>query len=142
MTFDIVLDHLIRNVAGGTGEVTTRPHSLAPVVLLQNFKLPLHLVAGVPLDPLNELADCDLGRDRYEYVDVVGSNDSADDLDVHLRADLTGQVSKAVAYRPTQHPLAVLRRPHQVQMDAKDAVAAMSVLAHNATLTEHAEASN
>ena len=130
MPLDIVLDHLVSDVASRASEVTARPHPLAPIVPLDGLELTLHLVAGVPFDTLHELADGDLWRNGDEDVDMICCNNSTDDLHVHLRADLARQVAEAMRNLASKHSLAILRRPDQVQMNSKDTVAAMSVLTH------------
>ena len=72
------------------------------------------------------------GGNRHLQVHVVLADVALQDMHIQLAADLPDQFPDPKADWTDQHRLAVLRHPHQVQVDLEHAVGPMAILAHGA----------
>jgi hypothetical protein len=125
---DVLGDDLVRHIPSATAEISSRPHMLPPVVLLDVREFQHDLVGRLSLQPLHQTANRDLRGDRYQQMHMILRHVPLHDLHIMRTADLPDQVSHSVG--SVSNLLPVLRRPNQVQMDLKDGVRAASILSH------------
>ena len=85
------------------------------------------------LEPLDDLADVLMGSIADEHVHMIGSDLAGDDLQLVLRRNLTQKIANAGRHLPGQHPFAVFRAPHNMNLEVVFRVAAQSISSHNAT---------
>src|SRR4051794_669320 len=133
---DVLHDHLIRHVPRTGDEETPRPQMAAPAELLQVAELLHQVPRALPLDPLHQVAGRDVRRAGDEQVDVVAADVPLEDLDLQLRTDRPNDLAETDADVASQELLAVLRDPHQVQLDVEPGVGGPSVVLHPRNVLE------
>ena len=128
--FQILRDHLIRDVATAPRPVADRPEVPPPLPSAQLRKLILQPPRCPPLQPLDDLADGFRWRVLDQHVDVIFADDALENADVLGVADLHDQIPATLLDLPLQDGVTVFRHPDQVDGQARDGVAAVTVVAH------------
>src|SRR5947209_536766 len=114
---DVLHDDLVGVVPRAGHEEPPRPEVPAPTELLQVAELLHQVPRTLPLDPLHQVARRDVRRAGDEQVDVVTADVTLEDLDLQLRTDHPNELAEPDADVASKELLAVLRDPHQVQLD-------------------------
>jgi hypothetical protein len=90
----------------------------------------------LPLDPLHQLTRRNLRRAGDEQVDVIDAAVTLEDLDLRLRTDRPNDLAEPDADVASQELHAVLRDPHQVQLDVEPGMGGPSVVLHPANVPD------
>lgn len=130
----ILLHHLISNIACAPRPVPYRPEVPTPVPLAQIRVLLLEQARRPPLHPLDQIRHRLRRRILDMHVDMIFAHNAFENPHIFGVADLQKQVSTPhfdVAYK---HRVTVFRDPNYVCCKASDRVPAMPVVSHRARL--------
>lgn len=130
---DVFIDHLIRNRAGCDRKIPPRPEMSAPILLLEVWELLEQETGAGSLEPLHDLADILMGAIADEHMYMVRRYLAGDNVKLVLNRNLAQEVAHPRRHWPRQHSLAVLRAPHQVNLEIVLRVTAKAISSHNAT---------
>ena len=109
-----MFDHVVSHVAGGRGEIPTRPKALSPIAFAQVGELHLDTAGRAALDALHDIGQGQLGRDRQEHVDMIARQHALHDMDAEFLAGLDNDFSDPFTHRALQNFIPVFRGPHDV----------------------------
>src|SRR5262249_44963075 len=108
---DVLVDHLIGNVAGRHCKVSPRPEMSSPILLLEMWELLEQHARTSTLEPLYDLADVLMRPIAEEHVHMVSRHLAQDDVQIVLSRNLpsksrvrtaTGPVRMRLRYFGTQ----------------------------------------
>ena len=127
---DVLLDHLVRDVAAGDGEIASCPEVASPEGLADGGEEGEELVGAFPFEALHEVGNGEVRRVGGEEVDMIDRHFPRDDLDVLLLADLTDEIPDFFPHLPVEHLLTVLGDPDEVDLEVVLAVGSGAVVPH------------
>ncbi len=130
LIFNVLFDHLIRDVAAAATEVAPRPEMASPILLAQMGKLRQQMVRCLPFQSLHQLTDGHLRRNRDEKMHMILRKSAFYDVDFLAATDFPQQFPYPVADFSVQHRFSIFCHPDQMQMDAKDIVSPTPIIAH------------
>ena len=107
-------DYVVGHVAGGRGEIPTRPKAPSPVSFAQVGKLHLDAAGRAALDALHDLGKRQLGRDRQEHMDMIACQNAFYDVDAEFLTGLDDNFSDPFTHCALQNFIPVFRGPHDV----------------------------
>ncbi len=93
MVLDVLKYDLIGDISTCGAKVASAPEMPPPIALLQFRIFLLHLVGRAALHALDHITDRKLGRDRHHHMHVVSRDDSFDNLDAQLIANLPDNIA-------------------------------------------------
>ena len=128
--FDIILDHLIGDVPGGSDEVPDGPKVATPVPFVKFREFLLDFTGSLALDILYESGNREIRRDRDIDVDMVRRHLATDDFHLIFSAYLPYQITGADADVAHQDRIAVLRDPDDMVGAVKRGVAGFAIVLH------------
>ena len=85
---------------------------------------------ALTLDPLHQITCRHVRRAGNEQVDMVLAHMTLENLNLQLRTDRSHDLAEPGANIASQQLLAVLRDPHQVELDVKARMRCSSVVFH------------
>jgi hypothetical protein len=135
LRLNVLLDNLIRHVAGACSEIATRPQVASPKLSAQLAKLLHHPSAATPFDSLHQLTHRYLRRYRHQQMYVVHCYVPAQDVHIQRSTRLPNQLAQATRYLSAQYWLAILGDPHQVVFQIVNCVRRLAV-AHTAIVLQ------
>jgi len=119
LLFNVLDDHLIRNIAAATTKVAPSPKMSAPVRFSKVWKLVQQFERGLTLQPLHQTTDRHLRRKRDKQMDMVFRYMPFDDVNPFALAYFPDHIPETKGNAFHQNLLPVLRYPHQVQVDSE-----------------------
>ena len=95
MVFDVMFDHIRRDIAGANREESSRPQVLPPIPFAKLWKFLLELAGGRALQELHELAQGYVRGIRQQEVDMLGGYHAGHDDYIILGSDPSDEVAQA-----------------------------------------------
>lgn len=123
LKYDILCDGPI-----GRRKVPSAPKAASPIAFPDRREFTLDLVGRSSLHLAHEIADCELWRHRYEHVDVIARQNTANDINAIFSAHLADDIANALTQITLENLVAIFRRPHDVIAVIKNAVFSSVVL--------------
>ena len=127
----ILLYHLVRDVARAPCTVPDCPEVSSPVPLSQRRELLLEQPRGTSLESFYQLRERLRRRILNVHVDMIFAHDSLENPHVFSITDLHEQVATANLEVTLQNVVTVLRAPDDMCRQSRDGMSAMSILFHN-----------
>ena len=93
MIGEVLKYQVFGDAAAGCREIAPRPEMAAPIALLDLWKLLLDASRRTSFDPAHDVAQRVLRWHRDEHVDVVFRQNTLDDLNAELSADLANDLT-------------------------------------------------
>ena len=114
MVLQILLNHLIRHVAGTECPIAYSPEMLSPVTFTKLREFLLDFSGASPFHEADHLADREFRGIGDIDMDVVFAYPSPDNLNIIGVTDLTDQLPHPETYLFCQHVIPILRYPYQM----------------------------
>ena len=127
MSFDVLLDHLFRDIARAPCTESHCPEVIPPVALFELWELVLKESRRSPLQMLHHLTDRELGRILDVHVHMIDADCPFQDHDILRIAGLDEQFPATCLHIAFQNVVAVFCHPDEVNGETCDRMAAMSV---------------
>jgi len=134
LLFDVLDDNFVRNITRTRYKVPPCPHVPTPECTAYPFVLHHQFPRRLPLEQFHQLTDGDMGRYRYEDMDMIFRHMPLDDLHIVTLAYLPDEISQPNRNVSTQYWLAVFRDPHDVILDVVNGMARFSIIFHTASI--------
>ena len=134
MIFDVLANHIIRNVTGTKSCVSNCPKMLPPILLSQLRKFLLYSPRRPPLDALRQLRRRKDRRRGQQQMNMICRHRSSDDRHASGSTSLTYQVAHTLHYPAPENLLPVLRAPDHVVLQVVNRVCALPVFRHPSIL--------
>ena len=125
---NILLNHLIGDIARRGHEVPPSPYVAPPELLVQVPKFHHQLSRRFPLNVLHDLAGRHVRRSGHQNMDMIPRYMPLQNLDVVGPAHFPNQFPKPNCHLSDQHRFAVLGRPHEVVLDIKTRMCRSAVI--------------
>src|SRR5215510_15443165 len=133
LRLNILLDHLIGNIARTHGQVPPGPEVPPPKLLLQMRKLLQQDPGADAFEPLHDLADVLVRLVLDEHMHMVTGHFARDNLQFVFQRDLPQHISHSHGNLARQHAFAILRNPAQVNFQIRLRVCPKLVTSHGDT---------
>ena len=130
LVFDVLLNHLVRDVAAADGSVPSGPEVSSPKLLPDVWQFFVEEVRTLPLEFLRHVTDREVGWVGEEQMDMVRGNLSADDAHLQFGTDPPEQGSDYLTDLAHQDSSAVFWDPHQMHFQICFRVAMGTVELH------------
>jgi hypothetical protein len=127
MRLDVLLDNLIRHIAGADRKVAPCPQVPPPELAAQFTKLGQHPPTAASFQPLHQLTHRQTRRHRHQQVNVIDRYMPGDDVHIQRLAGLTDQLAQADGDLTAQYRLAILGDPHHMVFQVVNRVCRLAV---------------
>ena len=134
LLFDVFDNDLVCNVTRTRYKIPPCPHVSPPKCPAHAFILHHEFPGRFPLEQFDQLTDRDMGRHRYEDMDVVPRYMPFDDLQIVTLAYLPDETSQPNRYVSTQYRLAIFCDPYDVVLDVINGMARFPIIFHTASI--------
>jgi hypothetical protein len=128
--FNILLDHLVCNVARADGQISPCPNMSTPILFSQVRKFGQQYSRAYPFQPLNDFADILRWSIRDEHMHMIARDFSCDDFKFMLHCNLSQYIPCPYCYLPCQYLLTVLGYPDEMNFEIRSCVGSYSVKSH------------
>ena len=122
MVFDVVVNHLGRDVSGTHRKESSCPEMLSPIPFAERRKLLLEFAGARSLHELHEFAQGEVRGVREEKVDVLGGNHAGHDYGIILGTYPADELPQAYCHGSGENGIAVLRDPDDMRFEIVQAM--------------------
>ncbi len=130
MMFQILFDHFIGDFARRPGAISDCPKMIAPISLLQTWKLRLKKARGATFQTFDQIRKSYFGCVFDVHMNVVFRDYTAQDTNIFRVANLDEQITTANLYVPFKDVVAILCCPNQVNGQPRNCVMPVPILFH------------
>jgi hypothetical protein len=134
LLLNVLHHHLVGHVTRTGRKVASRPKVPPPKLTAQRLELHQHLARCPSLDGLDQIADRNVRRYRYENVYVIPGDVPLENLNIFGLTDFSHQLPHPRGYFACQNWLAVFGDPYQMKFQIVNGVARSTVMFHTASL--------
>ena len=134
LLLNVLDDYLVGDIPRTGHKISSRPHVPSPKHPAQTLIFHHHFARGLSFEPLHQLTDRDVGRNRDKNMDVIPRNVPSDDFDILTLANFPDQLPGSRSYVADQNWLAVLRDPYKVILQIVNGMAGFPVIFHTASI--------
>ena len=134
LLLNVLHHHLVGHITRTGCKVASGPKVPPPKLTTERLELHQHLARRPSLDGLDQIADRNVRRHRYEKVNVIAGNVPLENLNIFGLADFSNQFPQPRGYFACQNRLAVFGDPYQMKFQIINGVARSTVMFHTASL--------
>jgi hypothetical protein len=136
LLLDIGFDYIVSHIASAATKIPSGPQVTTPILTPERFKTVEQFIRAFAFQPLHQAADRHLWRNGNEKMDVSLGYVPFHNFYGLGTEDFTDQFTSCESNIPNQHGLAILGYPNQVQMNGKNTMCPMTIIAHAETLNK------
>ena len=130
MVFQVLIYHLIRDIASTPSTVTDCPEVFPPVPLLKFWVLRHKQLGTTTLQPPDQLTNRQLGRVADVQVDMILTYNAFQYTNIVGIADLTKYVTATHLHSASKDVVSIFGHPDQMNLQIKRTVASSSIVRH------------
>ena len=127
MMLNVVLNHLLGDIAGRPGSVPNGPKVPAPVALMQMGEFILKIAGCFSFKTLHDLCNGEFGWIFEVHVDVIGAHRPFENTDVFGVAYLDQKCSASLLHFSFENVVAIFGRPDDVDGHSCQGMTAVTV---------------
>jgi hypothetical protein len=136
LLLNVGFDYVISHIAAAATKIPSGPQVATPVLAAQRLKTVEQFIRTFTFQLLHQTADCYLWRYGDEKVNVILGYVPLHDFYGLSSANLTDQFSGFESNVTNQHGFTILGYPNQMQMNGKNAMRTMTIIAHGKSLNK------
>ena len=134
MLFDVLDDYLICDIARASHKVSSRPYMPPPKHPTQGLIFHHHFARTLPLQPLHQLADRNVGRNGDKDMDMIPGNMPLNDFYILTLTNFPDQLPGPCSNLTGQNRLAVFGDPYDVVFQIVNGMARLPIILHTASI--------
>ena len=134
---NVRFDDLVSDIAAAAAEVAPRPDMAAPKALPHMGKFGQQPIGAFAFHPLDQATEGDVRWERDHHMDRVRRAVPLEDIDAGLLALFPNDGPDPFRDLTTQHFMAILGDPDDVEMDGKGSMGAMAIVTHALQSTQN-----
>ena len=131
LLFNVLLYHLVRDVALADRQITSRPEMSAPELLSQMRELQQQYARAYAFQPLHEFAHVLSRSIRYKHVYMIARHFARDDVNLVLQSNLAQNISGADCYLAYKNTFPVFGYPNQMNFQVCFGMGASFIKSHS-----------